>query len=243
MDYFYRKPELIPLQLGTEYAQQAVKDLGVWGSDALFGLLWRYSFDFTCPIRKSVLSQPAIQLSLDQNTNHQLSMAIHSRHVYPTDTGCNVTLEQNGIMDILQQHRQTASTPANQRSSCRVTILSDRSCTIERLTNWLNETTTCRAVVMPHETVKSKIKEHGPFTRAGFLQDMLLASLTARDGMVGSLEPSDGTRWRSSSELVEEAMAYHRTMSYFASGQDPRQLKTLYWSTIGREGPTAGLVP
>ena len=238
MDYFYWKPELIPVQLGTEYAQQAVRDLGAWGSDALFGLLWRYAFDFSQPIRESVMSHPALQQQQHDNNNPRLSLAIHSRHAIPSDTGCNLTLEQQGILDILQQHQQQQSPSTmsltKKHSPCQVTIVSDRSCTVEQLANWVKNTLGCQAIIMQHQVIKSVVKEHGPFSRAGFFQDMLLAGMTARDGMVGSLEPADGNRWRSSSELVEELIAYYRTMEHYAAGQDPRQLKALYWSTVIR---------
>lgn len=234
MDYFYWKPEFVNKQLGTDYARQAVLDLGAWGSDALFGLLWRYSFDFTQSLRATVTSNPAIVLPND--TQSHLSMAVHSRHVNGNDPGCNVTLEQQGILDIMEQHQQRYNMQQGTPLPCQVALLSDRSCTLESLRECLEQTVGCTAVVMQHEVIQTIVREHGPFSRAGFFQDMLLAGLTARDGMVGTLEPMDGDRWRSSSELVEESIAYHRVMETFVAGQDPAALPRLLWSTLVRIG-------
>lgn len=62
--------------------------------------------------------------------------------------------------------------------------------------------------------------EHGPSAGSGFFADLLLASLTVRTGMIGELETSEGNRWRSSSELIEDLVAYARMMEYWQRGND-----------------------
>ena len=62
--------------------------------------------------------------------------------------------------------------------------------------------------------------EHGPSAGSGFFADLLLASLTVRTGIIGVLETSEGNRWRSSSELIEDLVAYARMMEYWQRGND-----------------------
>jgi hypothetical protein len=238
MDYFYWMKDLRNIQLQTQFARNTIDELGAWGSDFLFGLLWRYSFDYSPRIRESVMAFPAVQAS---NHNHRLSIAMHSRHILSKDSGCNVSLEQEGMLDILQQYRNQRGL-SSKRIPCQVSLLSDRTCTIDTMKKWLKRELGCNSVTAQHEAVTAVFGEHGPFSGAGFFQDMLMAGLTARDGMIGSLEPSDGNRWRSSSELIEESVAYYRTMHFFKSGKDPKELPTMYWSTVTRDAPMYGLV-
>ncbi|GKY99974.1 hypothetical protein MPSEU_000951000 [Mayamaea pseudoterrestris] len=245
MDYHYWMPDLVDLQLETSYAREAVAKLGAWGSEFLFGLLWRYSFDYAAPIRNSVERHADfIQETLDDST---LTFAMHSRHIHSSDKGCNTTLERNAVKEILQQHSKSnmsaiAIVQGRKPTPCQITLLSDRICTIDRTKEWLEGFLGCKAVTAQHDAVDATFSEHGPFSGAGFFRDMLLAGLTARDGMIGSLETSDGFRWRSSSELIEESIAYYRTMRFFKAGNDPTALRTMYWSTIERGNRIFGRV-
>ena len=240
MDYHYWMEEFQHMQLGTRYARETVQTLGEWGSQFLFGLLWRYSFDFSVPVRDSVLANPAVR---DSDHDEKLTVAMHSRHTYPNDAGCNISQEQDGMREILQQFQSQQALADGQAIPCQVTLLSDRTCTIDSMKEWLDQELGCESVMAQHDTVDAVFSEHGPFSGAGFFQDMMMAGLTVRDGMIGSLEPSDGNRWRSSSELVEEAIAYHRTMHYFKSGHDPKNLPSMFFSTVIRDIPTFGGKP
>jgi hypothetical protein len=240
MDYFYWMEDLRNMQLGTQYARDTVEQLGAWGSPFLFGLLWRHSFDFAPPIRKAVMANPTVQAS---NHNNQLTVAIHSRHTHPKDTGCDIKQEQDGMRNILRQYRKQRETmlgKVNDKSKipCQMTLLSDRTCTIDSMKEWLNHELGCDSVTAQHEAVDATFREHGPFSGDGFFRDMLMAGLTVRDGMIGSLEPADGHRWRSSSELIEESIAYYRTMHYIQSGRDPKDLPEMILSTVTRDIPT-----
>ena len=80
----------------------------------------------------------------------------------------------------------------------------------------------------------SVFKEHGPFSGSGFFQDMLLAGMTVQDAMIGSLEPTDGHRWRSSSELIEEQITYYRDMNNWQRGRNPQSMPELVECTLNR---------
>ncbi|GKY98014.1 hypothetical protein MPSEU_000759500 [Mayamaea pseudoterrestris] len=237
MDYHYWMPDIIDLQLETAYAKETIQLLGAWGSDVLFGILWRYSFDYASDIRTSVERQAVVHQQAILADEESLSIAMHSRHTTPSDKGCDVSLEQAGFRDILRQHRHRNDLSIREQgrvpSVCQVTLLSDRTCTIDNMRDWL-EHMGCKAVTVDHEVNVGTRTEHGPFSGAGFFKDMLLAGLTVQNGMIGSLETWDGDRWRSSSELVEESVAYIRAMRYYKAGKDPKDLPKLYWATVVR---------
>jgi hypothetical protein len=237
MDYLYMMPHLVDIQLGTQYAKDMLEQLGEWSSPFLFGLLLRHSFDYAIPIRQSVLYHPAVLAPKSRQDNRSvLTVAIHSRHINGMDSGCNITMERSAMLDIMQQARMQRNN-TTKHIACQVTLLSDRTCTIAVMKKWLDERLGCTAVATDHQVVNAAFKEHGPFSGAGFFKDMLMAGLTVNDAMVGSLEPEDGNRWRSSSELIEEAIAYNRAMSYWQSGRDPKELPSMLWSTIVTDEP------
>lgn len=232
MDYLYMMPHLREMQLASQSARDMVEQLGEWGSPFLFGLLWRHSFDYTEPIHSSVMSHPAV-VAPEPNSD-KVTVAIHSRHTRRLDTGCNITLERETMLDIMEQARIQRGKPTG-HIPCQVTLLSDRTCTITNMKKWLGDHLGCTAVVTEHAVVDATFAEHGPFSGAGFFKDMRMAALTVEDAMIGSLEPSDGNRWRSSSELYEEAIAYNRAMKYWQSGKDPKDMPPMLWSTIVTE--------
>jgi hypothetical protein len=235
MDYLYMMPHLRDMQLGTQYAKDTVDKLGEWGVPFLFGLLWRHSFDFKEGLRQSIQQHPAIIVPQDSQTT--LTIALHSRHTYNRDPGCNITSERTAVIDIMQQAVAQRLNKNSGHVPCQVTLLSDRSCTIDNMKSWLQQKLRCNVVTTEHTIVNATFKEHGPFSGAGFFKDMLLAGLTAKDAMIGSLETDDGNRWRSSSELFEEAIAYKRTMDHWQSGKDPKDLPSMLWSTVVEQEP------
>ena len=280
LDHLIYRRDLRKQQLATKYAHATLDKLSQqWGAPFLFGLLWRSSFDYSTPIRQEILAHPAVRrrrrrqeeyefaqnnntsnnnniATITTTTTRPFSLAIQSRHIMSKDDGCNITLEQECMRELVkdyQRRRQqqqtindatTTTSSSSFQSPCQVTLLSDRRCTITSLTEWLQDELNCSAVVSQHAisaTVNAVFAEHGPFSGSGFFQDMLLAGQTVNDGMVGSLEPTDGNRWRSSSELVEEAIAYHRTMLHWQQGgsfeqqqQQQQQLPDLIECTIRR---------
>jgi hypothetical protein len=240
MDYLFYMTDLQERQLGTPFARETIQKLGEWGSPFLFGLLWRHSFDYSVAIRDSVMRNPAVR---DSEHDNKLTVGVHSRHTYSNDDGCNITQEQDGMRAILQQYQSQRALAQGLTVPCQVTLLSDRTCTIDGMKEWLDQELGCQSVMAQHDTVDAVFSEHGPFSGAGFFQDMLMAGLTVRDGMIGSLEPSDGNRWRSSSELIEESIAYYRTMHQFKAKHDPKSLPSMLFSSVIRDIPTFGGKP
>ncbi|GKY95494.1 hypothetical protein MPSEU_000511100 [Mayamaea pseudoterrestris] len=226
----------------NETRHYLTQQLYAWGVPFFNGMVLRSCYDFA-PTVKRVVRATLVKhdlLRYDSEASHgsltdsTFSIVLHSRHVDHNNAGCLVEREQACLEAMLLQQRSrmhvsTATVP------CSVTILSDRLCTINNLKVWLKHgrgsgSPTCRVIVAEHEgsalvsNTSSKhskafydsiLSEHGPFSDADFFVDLLLASLTARHGMIGELEPRDGNRWRTSSELVEDLVAYSRMMEYW----------------------------
>jgi hypothetical protein len=246
LDYLIEQPLQRHQQLGTVYAHATLAQLAKWGSAFLFGLLWRYSFDYAPAIRQFILQQSAVQQQTASELNittsksdrrKVLRIGVHSRHTYFKDDGCNIQHEQKCMRKLLQKYRVDTNTSVTTKVPCQVTLASDRTCTILTLKRWLHDELNCTAIVTQHNsTTRAVFSEHGPFSGSGFFQDMLLAAITVKDAMVGSLEPLDGHRWRSSSELIEEAIAYHRDMVHWQAGRNPMAMPDLVECTIKRGG-------
>jgi hypothetical protein len=259
LDHLVYRQELRWEQLGTVYAHATLQQLTQWGGPAfLFGLLWRSVLDYATPIRQQAMQHPAVKamakarrtgvrttqhipLSSDSSRSSPtekppiFSVALHSRHILSSDDGCNITMEQECLRNVLAEQQQSSQANLSSTNPCQVTLLSDRECTIANLTTWLQNELGCQAVTTQHSaSVDVVFQEHGPYSGSGFFQDMLLASLTASSAMIGSLEPTDGQRWRSSSELVEEAMEYYRHMRNWQLGQTPDNVPELIQCTLRR---------
>jgi hypothetical protein len=173
----------------------------------------------------------------DNGRSTAFSIVLHSRHVDYNNAGCNIDGESACIEALMQQRRHTTLVAENTTtetqspfSSCSITILSDRVCTINNLKAWLKHgrggDNHCRLIVSDHGTFGNassrasaydiSLSEHGPFHSDGsFFVDVLLASLTARHGMIAEVEQREGNRWRTSSELVEDFVAYSRMMEHW----------------------------
>ena len=202
-------------------------ELYAWGLPFYNGMVLRSMFDFAPAMKQEV------QRMLDQQSpttgsddSESFSVVLHSRHAALREAGCFMEREQACLEAILQRQRKVESNVAS--SGCSVTILSDRFCTINNLKAWLKyrHGGSCRVITADHGAIRSAnsssynydvfLTEHGPFSADGsFFIDVLLASLTARHGMIGELEPREGNRWRTSSELIEDFVAYSRMMEYW----------------------------
>jgi hypothetical protein len=88
--------------------------------------------------------------------------------------------------------------------------MSDRDCTISRLTTWLTNRNISVAVAQ-HDQHIDFLSEHGPFAGVGFFQDLALAS-TARSAIVAMR--------RSSSDLLLELVVFNRKMEAWMAGED-----------------------
>jgi len=151
------------------------------GSDFLLGMLYRYCF---LPVDVAQWHEPS------NATTTQFSVALHSRHTVDGDTGEFIHEEINCLSDLLPESRSLAT--------CSVCIMSDRSLTIRKLSEWVL-TNNCTPLVsdypqqndslsMTHEGGETAELNERPAT--GFLQDLEFCS-GARSGIIGdSHQPS-----------------------------------------------------
>lgn len=192
---------VVRMLLHSQWSRALNRELFSLGADYLFGMLQHHSLQLTDPIQVSAIPQDAYRLYQRPHEYH--TIALHSRHHFDSQNGCDIVQEQNCLNQILETLRQ--QTPRGQsQKSCAVTLMSDRTCTIDLLTTWLEEELGCRVFVAVHEDAAYDYKfEHGPFAGAGFYEDLALASM-ARSAFIGTD--------RSSSDLVLEQIAFHRTM-------------------------------
>lgn len=183
--------------LHSREAREKASSLYSLGADFLFGMLLRESFSLTRAIQASV--PESFQAASPAST---YSVALHSRHILEQMDGCDIGREQKCIRQLL---------PSVGARRCQVLLMSDRSCTIERMGGWLQEQN-CEVVVANHDTHKDYLSEHGPFSGAGFFQDLALASM-AKSAFIGL--------HRSSSDLVLEMIEFNRRLDEWRHGEDP----------------------
>jgi len=195
---FLKDVEHRQILLHSKWARDTAKKLYSLGTDFMFGALQRYSFDLTEHIRESIPKSDPMSLS----NSDSYSVALHSRHIDVELDGCDISREIK-CMSKLLKHK-------DDRKPCRVALMSDRQCTITRLSNWLQDHD-CVPEVASHETRADYLSEHGPFAGAGFFQDLALAS-TVRSAFVGMR--------RSSSDLVLELIEFNRKMDLWRADFD-----------------------
>ncbi|GKY94401.1 hypothetical protein MPSEU_000406100 [Mayamaea pseudoterrestris] len=232
-DAFGRWPKTRALKLKRNETLERVDALFSMGHRFLFGLLFRSAFDLRPEMREPnemLSSQRATTVAAgDQANNFPFTMAIHSRHVSSKDDGCNVTLEDQCIHMVLRRVKATKHS-STLPSSCAVALMSDRPCTLKRLRSYFSNSNSfmnCSIHVANHAKGLGVLYEHGPFAGAGFFQDLFLASSFARTAVIGSSQPPHYDSWRTSSELLEELVEYHRIMEAWQNGIDPASLPEL----------------
>lgn len=183
---------------------QYVKNMGVGqrtlthklyrnGPDFLLGMLYRYCF----------LPVDIAQRHEAKTTAPRFSLALHSRHTVVGDTGEYIHEEIDCLGNLLPENRSLAT--------CSVCIMSDRSLTIQMLSEWLL-TNNCTPVVSHSQQQSDSlsvahggrggIAEHGDRPATGFLQDLELCS-QARSGTIGDSH-------RSSFLLLKELIEFER---------------------------------
>jgi hypothetical protein len=169
--------------------------------DFLYGMLYRECF---------TLQQVALHSgqqdhldAQDDSSDDLLSLAVHSRHTVAADDGSYVGDELKCLQRLLSSRR-----------TCRVHLMSDRTRTIELLTDWLKERN-CTVVTAARDAGVSLSKEHGPWAGIGFLQDLEMAA-AARHGAIG--DPH-----RSSFALLVKLIEYDRKVAAWKNGKDLHQ--------------------
>lgn len=184
-----------------KWARDIAGKLYFEGSDFLLGMLFRETFT----------SFPKLSGSFNKVTP-SFSLALHSRHTVVGDNGEFVQQEIDCLSELLPTERSL--------ETCTVYLMSDRSATVELLTDWLFEHN-CMAVAADtnNEDVTLRrffVSEHGERPGAGFLQDLLLCS-QARTGLIGDPQ-------RSSFMLLEELIAYDRQVEAWRRNDERRRL-------------------
>jgi len=141
------------------------------------------------------------------------TIALHSRHRYSSIDGCNIQFELD-CLDQMMTHllvsrrssavaANTRLSPASPQTRFEVSIMSDRACTISRVSEQL-PALNITVLVAAHDKGKSGKDEHGPFAGVGFFHDWALVSSHARSGFIGT--------FRSSSKLVLELIEFNRKL-------------------------------
>jgi len=212
--------------LHSEWSRQTSDQLNSLGTDFLFGSLFRYSFDLSRHMKESAAVNSVVASDADDRKSTSTvpsvpyTVALHSRHIDEQLDGCDISREKRCMNRLLAN---SIRPPADDQNAggvdraprpCVVKLMSDRQCTINEMTAWL-ERNDCAVEVASHETTTDYLSEHGPFAGAGFFQDLALAS-TARSAFVGLS--------RSSSDLLLELIEFNRKVQAWRSGLDPRQL-------------------
>ena len=188
----------------TKWARTRVKDLFSLGDDFLYGMLHKYTFQFTKHIRAS--TQTLLQQHAGDDKNFY-TIGLHSRHRYPELDGCDIHRETNCLKEILAQRE-------NKTRPVQVRIMSDRPCTMDRLTDWLQARKHSVMTVIHNETSPDKIAEHGPFAGAAFFEDLALVA-SSRSALIAMN--------RSSSDLMRELIVFDHAMEQWQSSGDIRQ--------------------
>jgi hypothetical protein len=188
----------------TERALEATGNLVSAGTEYMYGMLFDSLFSFneaTLPPPLTVLQKRAAEVGT--------TVAIHSRHWWSgQDDGSNVTSEMQCLDELLAETRSQYNATSSQRQRtyeepCLVYIMSDRSNTINAISELVRDRHNCTAQVLehtPNRTNGDGNKEHGPFANA-FFRDMIFVG-RARDVLLGT----DCT----STDLVEEYLVYRR---------------------------------
>jgi hypothetical protein len=188
----------------TEQALQATSNLVSAGTEYMYGMLFDSLFSFN----EAMLPSPLTELERSA-AEVGTTVAVHSRHFWSgKDDGSNVTSELQCLDEFLTEIRSQTSDVSSQRRAlregpCLVYIMSDRSVTIDRISELVLDRYNCTAQVLEHNPNRTNgdgNQEHGPFASA-FFRDMLFVG-RARDALVGT----DCT----STDVVEEYLVYRR---------------------------------
>jgi hypothetical protein len=189
------------LLLQTTDARTMVDQLYSLGADFMFGMLHKYTFEWAEPIR-TALARNHVRAGTDHNNDSEYyTVALHSRHRYAGLDGCNIDRETTCLKEIVDQKERDIN---HHHKPIRVSIMSDRPCTVSSLTAWLQNHNMSALTAAHKEVSPDYVAEHGPFAGDGFFVDMALVSATTRDAFVGMR--------RTSSDLVRELVAFERIM-------------------------------
>lgn len=181
--------------LQTDAARQRATGLFSLENKFAYGMFFRASFDYSDALLQTQSTVPTLNLRTDTTASSaDFTVGLHARHSRVTDNGCDI-LKPKQCLERILTHRQPHET-------CRVLLMADHKCTLDKLKNWLVDRN-CTGETANHVCGKSWRSEHGPFAGVGYFQDLVLVS-QARSGFVSSD--------RTSSQLVQEIIEYDRLM-------------------------------
>lgn len=191
--------ELVRANGSSIQARNRANDLYHLGTSFTYGMAFHYLFNFSKELVSSVL--PSLSSSTSQNDT--LSVAVHSRHTDSRDDGTNVRRELKCINKIIPKGK-----------TCLVYAMADREGTLSSLQNSLR--TKCRVEIAEHANGSTHKSEHGPFSGAGFFQDLIVASQAEHGVVLGQIP---GEKIRTSSEMLHELVEFNRKIKLWEQGR------------------------
>jgi len=207
-------------KLPNAYARHTASKLYSLGKAFLYGMIHRYSFDFSKNIQNSLPADTRPPRSANSTAGY--TIAVHSRHPYDKRLpSCDISRERKCILDILQRQYPTQYGDPNhllkhRLQPCAVFVLTDRECTLHNLREWIRTSTHCSVEIAPHEKGNGSRGEHGAWGGVGYFQDLAFASAGARHAMVAS--GGFARELRTSSMTVFELIEYHGKVEAWRSG-------------------------
>jgi hypothetical protein len=210
--------------LHTAAARERAKQLFSLGSDFLYGMLLRHSFQMTESILATVPTTTTTTttrgVDVEEDREAYYTIALHSRHRYASLDGCDIQYEVDCLEQLLKARRlHSHNNKQKTMLPVRVSMMSDRPCTLSLLSTWLTRRN-ISVVVSSHTVEEAQDSdarlEHGPFPGAGYFVDLAMVVATAQDAVIVST--------RSSSKLLSEFIDYDRIMR---SVEQKKNIETL----------------
>lgn len=194
-----------------------------YGPEFWHGLLFDQAFRVDPAFRATLSSvETTRNRSIPTNMNNKsgVAIALHARHTDPHDNGGFVTDELDCLKTLVKG------------PPCRVYLLSDRTATLERLSERMGRDSLLRdcqifTTRQPETTVGLEV-EHGPYAGAGFVRDLFLAAEDVTTHGRAYQAAWIGNSHRSSSQLLHEWVIYRRALQAWKDhGTDPADLPPL----------------
>ncbi|GKY92948.1 hypothetical protein MPSEU_000263700 [Mayamaea pseudoterrestris] len=216
------------IMLHTSEARTMADQLYSLGADFMYGMFYKYTFDWAKPILQAVST--SVSSMPDENMSQYFTIALHSRHQFAGLDGCNIDREINTLSKAFfakEQEVAAASDAAtNYDKPIRVSIMSDRPCTVSRLTSWLQNRSISSISATHVEETPGYVDEHGPFAGDAFFVDLAVVASTVRDAFIGM--------GRTSSALLRELITFERTMEAMEQSREVDALR-LYLMTAEKD--------
>jgi hypothetical protein len=217
-DHPMKRPDSIEyINSLPSFMQETTDALYTHGQEFLYGMLYSKLFTLQLSPTEKVLHRSSFIVNKNEKTStndtdiyiKSLSIALHSRHTIAEDDGSYIRDEIKCLSKLLP----TPTQQKTQHIPCSLYLMSDRERTIEQLTHWMIERNNvegtgpdCNIITANHHTgnLSQVRKEHGPWSGAGFFQDLHIVG-DAEHILIGDIH-------RSSTRLLLEVMEYRRRL-------------------------------